>query len=46
MQIDCPRWRPGAVTKNSINMKLPISQEPLIEIDPTLGQNVSCMTPF
>ena len=25
MQIDCPRWSPGAVTKNSINTKMTIS---------------------
>ena len=31
------------VTKNSINVKMTISQDPLVEIDPTLCQNVSCM---
>ena len=36
MQIYNPRWPPGAVTKNSINMKMSISQEPLVEIDSTL----------
>ena len=36
----------GAVTKNSINTKMTISQEPLVKIDPTLCQNVSCMKPF
>ena len=46
MQIDCPRWRPGTVTKNSINRKVTISQDPLVEIDPTLCQNVSCMKPL
>ena len=45
MQIDYPRWPSGAVTKNSINTKM-ISQEPLVEIDPTLCQNVSGMKPF
>ena len=34
MQIDYPRCPSGAVTKNSINMKMTISQEPLVEIDP------------
>ena len=46
MQIDYPRWPPGTVTKNSINMKMTISQNPLIEIEPTFGQNVSCMNPL
>ena len=46
MQIDNPRWVPGAVTKNSTNTKMTISSEPLDEIDPTLCQNVSCMKPF
>ena len=27
-------------------MKMTISQEPLVEIDPALCQNVSCMKPF
>ena len=45
MQIDYPRWPPGTVTKNSMNTKLTISQDPLFEIDPTFGQNVSCMNP-
>ena len=43
MQIDSPRWRPGAVTKKSTNTKMTISQEPLDEIVPSLFQNVSCM---
>ena len=43
MQIDYPRWPPGAVTKKSINTKMTVSQEPLVEIDPTLCQNVSYM---
>ena len=34
MQIDYPRWPPGAVTKNSMNTKMTISKEPLVEIDP------------
>ena len=46
MQIDNPRWFPGAVTKNSINTKMTISQEACVEIDPTLYKNVSCMKPF
>ena len=46
MQIDYPRWPSGAVTKNSINTKMTISQEPLVEIDPTLCQNVPCMKLF
>ena len=40
MQIDYPRWPPGTVFKISINTKMTISQEPLVEIDPTLCQNV------
>ena len=43
MQIDYPRWPLGTVTKNSINTKMTISQDPLVEIDPSLCQNVSCM---
>ena len=43
MQIDYPRWLPGTVTKNSINMKMTISEDPWVEIDPSLCQNVSCM---
>ena len=46
MQIDYPRWPPGTVTNNSINTKLTISQNPLVEIDPSLCQNVSCMNPL
>ena len=45
MQIDYPRWPPGTVTKNSINTKMTISR-PLVEIDRTLCQNVSCMNPL
>ena len=36
----------GAFTKNRISMKTTISQEPLVEIDPTLCQNVSCKKPL
>ena len=43
MQIDYPRWPPGTVTKISINTKMTISEDPLVEIDPSLCQNVSCM---
>ena len=43
MLIDYPRWPPGTVTKNSSNRKMTISQDPLVEIDSTLCQNVSCM---
>ena len=43
MQIDYPRWPPETVTKNSINTKMTISHNPLVEIDPFLCQNVSCM---
>ena len=43
MQIDYPRWPPGTVTKNSFNTKMTRSEEPLVEIDPSLCQNVSCM---
>ena len=46
MQIDYPRWPPGTVTKNSINTIMTISQDPLVEIDPTFGQNVYCMNPL
>ena len=46
MQIYYPRWPPGTVTKNSINTKMTISQDPLVEIDPTFCQNVSCMNPL
>ena len=41
MQIDNPRWLPGAVSKKSTNTKMTVSQEPLDEIDPSLCQNVS-----
>ena len=44
--IDYPRWPPGTITKNSINTKMTISQDPLVEIDPTLCQTVSCMNPL
>ena len=40
MQIDYPRWPPGTVTKNSMNTKMTISQDPLVEIDPFLYQNI------
>ena len=46
MQIDNPRLLPGAATKNSINTKMTISQDALVEIYPTLCQNVSCRKPF
>ena len=46
MQIDYPRWLPGTVTKNSINTKLTVSEDALVEIDPALFQNVSCMNPL
>ena len=36
MQTDNPGWAPGAVTKNSINIKMIILQEPLVKIDPVL----------
>ena len=43
MQIDYPRWPSGAVTKICINTKMTIVREPLLEINPTFCQNVSCM---
>ena len=46
IQIDNPRWPPGAITKDSINTKMTISQESLDEIDPALCQNVSCVKLF
>ena len=46
MQIDYPRWLLGTITKNSINTKMTISEDPLVEIDPSLCQNVSCMNPL
>ena len=46
MQTDDYRWPPGAVTKNSTNKKMTISQEPLDEIDPTLCHYVFCMKLF
>ena len=46
MQIDYPRLPPGAATKNSINTKMTIFQEPLVDNDPSLCQNVSFMKPF
>ena len=46
MQIDYPRWPPGTGTKNSINTKMTISSDPMVEIDPSLRQNVSCMNPL
>ena len=45
-KIDLSRWPPGTATKKSIKTKMTISQEPLVEIDPSLSQNVSCMQPF
>ena len=45
MQIYYPRWPTGTVTKNSINTKMTISQDPLVEIVLTFGQNVSSMNP-
>ena len=41
MQINYPRWPPGTVTKNSINTKMTISEDPLVEIDLSLCQNES-----
>ena len=32
MQVDYPRWPSGAVSKNSLNTKMTISQETLFEI--------------
>ena len=46
MQIDYPRLPPGTVTKYSINMKMTITQDPLVESDQTLCQNISCMKPL
>ena len=46
MRIDYPRWPPWTVTKNSINTKMTISEEPLVEIDPSLCQKFSCMNPL
>ena len=46
MQIDYQRWPSGTVTKNSINTTMTISQEPLVDIDPTFCQNVSDMKPL
>ena len=43
MRIDYPRWPPGTVTQNSINTKMTISQDPLVDIVPALYQNVLCM---
>ena len=36
MQIDYSRWPPGTVTEDSINTKMTIPQDPLVEIDPKL----------
>ena len=44
--LNYPKRPPEADTKNSINKKMTISQKPLIEIDPTLCYNVSCVKPF
>ena len=38
VQIDYPRWPPGNVTKNSINTKMTISENPLVETVSTLCQ--------
>ena len=46
MLLDYLRLLSGAVTKNSIDMIMTISQEPLVETDPTLCQNASCMKLF
>ena len=48
MQIDNPRWLPGAVTENSTNTytKMTTSQKAQEEIDPSVFQNVSCIKPF
>ena len=46
MQMGYPRWPPGAITKNSKNIKMTIFQEPLVETDPALCKNVFCMKPF
>ena len=40
MPIDNPRWPPGAITKNSTNMKMTISEEPFNEVDGNLFQNM------
>ena len=45
-KLTIPDGRQGTVTKNSLNTKMTISQEPMVEIDPTLCQNVSCMKLF
>ena len=44
--LDYPRWLPGAVTKDCKTMKMTVSQKSLIEIEPTLCQNVFCMKLF
>ena len=46
MQIDYQRWPPGTVTKNSINTKMTTYQDPLVEIDAALCQNISCKNPL
>ena len=46
MQIDNPRWLPGAVTKNSTKTKMTISQDALDEIDLSLCRNVPCIKPL
>ena len=46
MQTDYQDGRQGPLLKKSIHTKMTISQEPLIEIDPTLCQNVSCLKLF
>ena len=34
------------VTKNSVNTEMTTSQDPLVEIDPSLCLTVSCMNPL
>ena len=46
LQINYPRCPQGTVTKNSINTKMTLSQDPLVETDPTLCQYVSCTKPL
>ena len=46
MQIGYPRWPPEAVTKNSKNTKMTISQKSVIGVRPSLFQNDPCIKPF
>ena len=46
MQIEYPGWPPETVTKNCVNTKKTLSQDLLVDIDPTLCQSVSCMKPL